>query len=75
MDELYNMDVLSLAANIQHAGRLENPHGTARKVSKLCGSWVEVDVNIKDGHRQVNLPFGCKPALLAKPVLRSCRKT
>lgn len=49
MDDLYNMDVLSLAASIKHAGRLDNPHGTARKVSKLCGSWVEVDVNIKDG--------------------------
>ncbi|MBL4871432.1 MAG: iron-sulfur cluster assembly scaffold protein [Robiginitomaculum sp.] len=43
------MDVLSLAANIQNTGRLDNPHGTARKVSKLCGSWVEVDVNIEGG--------------------------
>ncbi len=49
MDDLYNMDVLSLAANIKHVGRLENPHATARKVSKLCGSWLEVDVNMQDG--------------------------
>ncbi len=49
MDDLYNMDVLSLAANIKHVGRLENPQGTARKVSKLCGSWLEVDVNMQDG--------------------------
>jgi len=48
IDGLYNTDVLSLAANIQHVGKLENPAGTARKVSKLCGSWVEVDVTHKD---------------------------
>lgn len=47
MDDLYNMDVLSLAANIKHVGRLDNPHGTSRKVSKLCGSWLEVDVNMQ----------------------------
>ena len=44
IDGLYNTDVLALAANIQHVGNLEKPCGTARKVSKLCGSWVEVDV-------------------------------
>ncbi len=49
MDDLYNMDVLSLAANIQNIGRLESPQGTSRKVSKLCGSWLEVDVNMIDG--------------------------
>ncbi len=46
---LYNTDILSLAANIKHVGRLEQPHGTARKVSKLCGSWVEVDIVLEDG--------------------------
>ncbi len=50
MDGLYNTDVLTLAAGIEHIGRLSDPHGTARKVSKLCGSWVEVDVCLKDGH-------------------------
>lgn len=49
MDDLYNMDVLSLAAGIENVGRLENPQGTSRKVSKLCGSWLEVDVNMQDG--------------------------
>ncbi len=49
INELYNTDILSLAANIGHVGRLEHPQGTSRKVSKLCGSWVEVDVCLKDG--------------------------
>ncbi len=44
IDGLYNTDVLSLAANISRTGRLDMPDGTARKVSKLCGSWVEVDI-------------------------------
>lgn len=48
IDGLYNTDVLALAANISHVGKLENPDGTARKVSKLCGSWVEVDVCVKN---------------------------
>ncbi len=48
IDGLYNTDILSLAANIKHTGRLENPHGTARKTSKLCGSWVELDIKTKD---------------------------
>ena len=44
IDGLYNTDVLSLAANISRVGKLDAPSGTARKVSKLCGSWVEVDI-------------------------------
>lgn len=48
IDGLYNSDVLSLAAGLTN-GRLKNPDGTARKVSKLCGSWLEIDVNVKDG--------------------------
>ena len=48
IDGLYNTDVLSLAANISRVGKLESPCGTARKVAKLCGSWVEVDVCLND---------------------------
>ena len=49
IDGLYNTDVLLLAANISHVGKLANSDGTARKVSKLCGSWVEVDICIGGG--------------------------
>ncbi len=48
IDGLYNTDVLSLAANISRVGKLDAPYGTARKVSKLCGSWVEVDICLED---------------------------
>lgn len=45
---LYNTDILSLAATLENA-RLATPDGSSRKVSKLCGSWVEIDVNVTDG--------------------------
>ena len=47
-DELYNTEILTLSASLKNE-RLEAPHGSARKVSKLCGSWVEIDLNIKKG--------------------------
>ena len=49
MDDLYSIDVLSLAANCKHIGRLSAPDASARKVSKLCGSWIEVDVVLEAG--------------------------
>lgn len=48
IDDLYNTDILTLSAGLRNE-RLENPMGTSRKVSKLCGSWVEIDVNLMEG--------------------------
>lgn len=45
---LYNTDILTLASTLEN-GALDAPHATARKVSKLCGSWLEIDVNVKEG--------------------------
>ena len=44
-DDLYNTDILTLSASLKNE-RLDAPHGTARKVSKLCGSWLEIDVKM-----------------------------
>ena len=44
-DDLYNTDILTLSASLKNE-RLETPDGTARKVSKLCGSWLEIDVKM-----------------------------
>ena len=46
-DDLYNTDILTLSASLKNE-QLDEPDGTSRKVSKLCGSWVEIDV-IMDG--------------------------
>jgi len=44
-DDLYNTEILTLSASLKNE-RLAAPDGTARKVSKLCGSWLEIDVNM-----------------------------
>lgn len=44
--ELYHNRVLELAGEIPHAGRLEAPHGSSLKVSRVCGSTVQVDVRL-----------------------------
>ncbi len=45
MDDLYNSDILTLSSSLRNE-RLDDPDGTSRKVSKLCGSWLEIDVNM-----------------------------
>lgn len=46
---LYNTDILSLAGQLR-AERLTEPDGTARKTARLCGSELELDVEM-DGER------------------------
>jgi len=51
IDDLYSARILSLAANLPHAGRLPAPDGTGEKVAKLCGSKAIVDVVLDNqGH-------------------------
>jgi NifU-like protein involved in Fe-S cluster formation len=47
IDDLYNTDILALSATLRNE-RLDAPDGTSRKVSKLCGSWVEIDVVVEE---------------------------
>mgnify|MGYP001546081101 FL=1 len=49
MEDLYHGRVMELAADIPHVGRLEHADGAATKVSKICGSVVTVERNLKDG--------------------------
>jgi NifU-like protein involved in Fe-S cluster formation len=44
--ELYHNRVLELAADIPHVGRLGDAQGSSLKVSRVCGSTVEVDVKL-----------------------------
>ena len=44
--DLYNPDILTLSAALENA-ELASPDGIARKVSKLCGSWLEIDLKIE----------------------------
>jgi len=49
IDDLYSDRILTLAANLPRAGRLEAPDGSAERTAKLCGSWIAVDVRVTDG--------------------------
>lgn len=44
IDDLYSARILTLAANLPHAGRLPDPEGTGDRTAKLCGSRAIVDV-------------------------------
>ena len=44
IDALYSTQILRLAAELPHSGRLPAPEGTGERVAKLCGSKAIVDV-------------------------------
>lgn len=46
--ELYSDTIIDAAAAIPPARRLENPQASAKKVSRVCGSEVEVDLSLED---------------------------
>lgn len=49
LSDLYSERILQIAANQPIPGRLAAPDATARKVSRVCGSSIEVDVAVLDG--------------------------
>jgi NifU-like protein involved in Fe-S cluster formation len=49
IDDVYNAKILAFAGNIARIGRLECPDASAMAHSKLCGSTVTVDLNLRDG--------------------------
>ena len=49
INDIYNKKILSFAADIPALQRLGCPDATAVAHSRLCGSKVTVDLNMKDG--------------------------
>ncbi|HBK92530.1 MAG TPA: iron-sulfur cluster assembly scaffold protein [Parvularcula sp.] len=49
LSDLYSDRILAAAAAIPPARRLPAPDASARKVSRVCGSEVAVDLALKDG--------------------------
>lgn len=49
LSDLYSEKILELAANIPQRPRLSTPGASARRVSRVCGSVVEVDLSVRDG--------------------------
>jgi NifU-like protein involved in Fe-S cluster formation len=46
LEQLYNEQILALAASISRHGALDAPDGTARVTSPVCGSRIEVSVRL-----------------------------
>jgi NifU-like protein involved in Fe-S cluster formation len=46
MSELYHNRILELAANIPHVGTLEGAEASVLKVSRVCGSTVNVEIRL-----------------------------
>lgn len=49
LDDIYSTRILELSAAIARSDRLKNPDATASAQSKLCGSTIEVDLNVSNG--------------------------
>lgn len=49
LTDLYSDKIIEIAGNLPVMERLETPDATARRVSRVCGSSVEVDLNLTDG--------------------------
>ncbi|MEZ5894792.1 MAG: iron-sulfur cluster assembly scaffold protein [Parvularculaceae bacterium] len=49
LSDLYSEKLLDAAAAIPPARRLASPQASAKKVSRVCGSEVEVDLNVESG--------------------------
>jgi len=65
LDEIYNKRILELAGNIPRLGRLEDPDGSAKAHSKLCGSTVTVDVKM-DGDKVSDFAHEVKACALGQ---------
>ncbi len=49
LDQIYNTRILDLAGAIDRGDRLVNPDATASAHAKLCGSTIEIDLNLSNG--------------------------
>lgn len=49
LTDLYSDRILEIAGNQPRPGRLAHADASARRVSRICGSSIEVDVAVTDG--------------------------
>ncbi len=49
LSDLYSQRILEIAANQPIPGRLADPDATVRRVSRVCGSTIEVDIIVENG--------------------------
>jgi len=68
MNAMYPNELLKLAAELPDAPRLNAPSATARKLSRLCGSTLELDVAIENG-RLAALGYDVQACALGQAAL------
>jgi NifU-like protein involved in Fe-S cluster formation len=49
LSDLYSEKILDIAGNQPMPGRLADAHASARRVSRVCGSVIEVDIRVEQG--------------------------
>ncbi len=49
LSDLYSEKILDLAGNARQPGRLADADVSARKVSRVCGSLIDVDLKVRNG--------------------------
>lgn len=73
MSELYHNRILELAAGIPHVGRLADAEGSVLKVSRVCGSTVNVDLRLDEAGERVTAiavdPKACALGQAATSIL------
>lgn len=73
MSELYHNRILELAAGIPHVGRLADAEASVTKVSRVCGSTVNVDLRLDEAGERVTAiavdPKACALGQAATSVL------
>ena len=65
-DEIYQTELLKLAAQARGAGRLDQPDRTARVDNPLCGDRVTVDLKLDGGGRIEAIGFEVKACLICQ---------
>ncbi|MBO6816666.1 MAG: iron-sulfur cluster assembly scaffold protein [Rhizobiaceae bacterium] len=65
LNDVYNSKILEYAGNISHLGELENPDARSRAHSKLCGSTVDVTLNM-EGDKVTDFAHNVKACALGQ---------
>jgi len=65
IDSVYNAKILDYAGNIERIGELDNFHAKSRVHSKLCGSTVDVTLNM-DGNQVSDFAHKVKACALGQ---------
>ena len=49
LSDLYSEKILEIAGNVPATQRLADPDASVRRVSRICGSMIDVDLKVLDG--------------------------